>query len=82
MERVALSSKILLSDEFLSLTNEAKILYIHLGLSTDKSGRTRMPKTITHRILKLDDKYLNELKIHGYVYEKDAKTYVKLEENN
>lgn len=69
--RVALkrmfSNSIIDSDDFMTLSNDAQLLYFYLGMATDDDGFTKKYRT-TMRALAINENALEELEKHGFIY--------------
>lgn len=69
--RVALkrmfSNSIIDSDDFMTLSNDAQLLYFYLGMATDDDGFTKKYRT-TMRALGINENALEELEKHGFIY--------------
>lgn len=61
------SNSIIDSDDFMTLSNDAQLLYFYLGMSTDDDGFTKKYRT-TMRALGINGNALEELEKHGFIY--------------
>ena len=70
------SNSIIDSDDFMTLSNDAQLLYFYLGMATDDDGFTKKYRT-TMRALGINGNALEELEKHGsiYIFEEKDKRY-------
>lgn len=61
------SNSIIDSDDFMTLSNDAQLLYFYLGMATDDDGFTKKYRT-TMRALGINENALEELEKHGFIY--------------
>lgn len=77
--RVALkrmfSNSIIDSDDFMTLSNDAQLLYFYLGMATDDDGFTKKYRT-TMRALGINENALIELEKCGFIYIFEEKNLV------
>lgn len=61
------SNSIIDSDDFMTLSNDAQLLYFYLGMATDDDGFTKKYRT-TMRALGINENALKELEKCGFIY--------------
>lgn len=69
------SNSIIDSDDFMTLSNDAQLLYFYLGMATDDDGFTKKYRT-TMRALGINENALKELEKHGFIYIFEEKNLV------
>ncbi|MDU1316911.1 hypothetical protein [Anaerococcus hydrogenalis] len=69
------SNSIIDSDDFMTLSNDAQLLYFYLGMATDDDGFTKKYRT-TMRALGINGNALEELEKHGFIYIFEEKNLV------
>lgn len=69
------SNSIIDSDDFMTLSNNAQLLYFYLGMATDDDGFTKKYRT-TMRALGINENALKELEKCGFIYIFEEKNLV------
>lgn len=69
------SNSIIDSDDFMTLSNDAQLLYFYLGMATDDDGFTKKYRT-TMRALGINENALKELEKCGFIYIFEEKNLV------
>lgn len=69
------SNSIIDSDDFMTLSNDAQLLYFYLGMATDDDGFTKKYRT-TMRALGINENALKELENCGFIYIFEEKNLV------